>query len=253
MATTATLAAVLLLATVIRPSESNLRGDEKSHQSKKQLLSHAEKLGELYYQNQLKEREKDLPKAFIHLNPNYPCVHGVVPIGEDTPKSISDGHKFSCGIQQIKSEPIVYSFGSNQQQDFENGILHRRPDALIWTHDVLESHLPLVKDRISKVHYTATGLGSTEQNKDDLKFKLLSDFMMERGHTYIDILKVDIEGGEYSWIKDEPLDTFSRIGQLLIEVHRFQGYSGGKCVCHTPSPASFCDFRINRNQFPPPP
>ena len=219
---------VLLVVAAIKSSESNTRGDEKNHQPKKQLLIHAEKLGELYYQNQLKERERDLPKAFIHLNPNYPCVHGVVPIGEDSARSVSDGHKFSCGIQQIKSDPIVYSFGSAQQQDFEMAILHQRPDARIWTHDILESHLPLLKDRISAVHYNATGLGASENSNGELKYKLLSDFMMERGHTYIDILKVDIEGGEFPWIANEPLDTFSRIGQLLIEVHRLQG---GKCVC----------------------
>ena len=232
MVATSALAVVLLFVTTIAPSESNTRSDEMSHQHKKQLLIHAERLGELYYQGQLKEREKNLPKAFTQLNPNYPCVHGVVPIGEDTAKSIGDGHKFSCGIQQIKSDPIVYSFGSNQQQDFENGILHRRPDALIWTHDILESHLPLIKDRISVVNYTATGLGSSKNDNGELKYKLISDFMKERGHTYIDILKVDIEGGEFPWVTNEPLDTFSRIGQLLIEVHRFQG---GKCVSCTES------------------
>ena len=221
-------AIVLLLAAAIAPSRCDPHSSEINHQSKKHLLIHAEKLGELYYQNQLKERERSLNyNAFIHLTANYPCVHGVVPLGEDTPSSARDGHKFSCGIMHIKSNPIVYSFGSNTQQDFEMAVLHQRPDARIWTHDILENHLPAMKDRVASINYTATALGLSANNIANKKFKLLHEFMKERGHTYIDILKIDIEGGEYPWLANEPLDTFSRIGQLLIEVHRT---GSGKCV-----------------------
>lgn len=202
---------------------------EDDHRSQKHLLAHGEKLAELYYQNQLKERAKSLTyNAFIHLNPNYPCLHGVVPIGADTLASVADGHKFSCGIQHIKSSPIVYSFGSNKQQDFEQSMLFYRPDSRVYTHDILESHLPDMNVRDPKITYYATALGpSSSANNMDVKekvtFKLLHELMKERGHTYIDVLKIDIEGGEYPWVENEPLDTFNRIGQLMIEVHR-QGH-----------------------------
>ena len=229
MSSSAALVIALLVAAAIKPSKCDPLSTESNHHSKKQLQVHAEKLGELYYQNQLKEREKSLTyNAFIHLNPNYPCVHGVVPLGEDTPGSAYDGHKFSCGIMHIKTDPIVYSFGSNQQQDFEVAVLHQRPDARIWTHDLLESNLPNPKDRLPMINYTATALGPSSQNNGNQKFKLLKDFMKERGHTYIDILKVDIESGEFPWIANEPLEIFTRIGQLMIEVHRPYG---GKFVC----------------------
>jgi Methyltransferase domain len=228
MSSSTVLAVVLLFATAIFPSCCDPHDGEHLHHANKKWLLHAEKLGELYYQNQLKERNGSLTyTAFIHLNPNYPCVHGVIPLGEDTPSSAVDGHKFSCGIMHIKSAPIVYSFGSNRQQDFETAVLNLRPDARIWTHDLLESNLPLPKDRLSTINYTATALGLSSQNSGDKKFKLLHEYMKERGHTYIDILKVDIEYGEFSWVANEPLDIFTRIGQLMIEVHR---PGGGKCV-----------------------
>ena len=202
---------------------------DDEHRNQKHLLSHAEKLAELYYQNQLRERTKSLTyNAFIHLNPNYPCLHGVVPIGADTVDSIKDGHKFSCGIQHIKSSPIVYSFGSNKQQDFEQSMLYYRPDSRVYTHDILESHLPDMSVRDPKITYYATALGPSSSAKsvrsnEKIQFKLLHELMKERGHTYIDVLKIDIEGGEYPWVVNEPLDTFDRIGQLMIEVHR-QGH-----------------------------
>ena len=62
------LAITLLFATAIFPSKCDPHGGEHLHHSNKKLL-HAEKLGELYYQNQLKERNGSLTyHAFIHLN-----------------------------------------------------------------------------------------------------------------------------------------------------------------------------------------
>ena len=233
----ANLLVAVLVATTLTPSRSDPHSSENKHHTKKQLLLHAEALGERYYQYQRGERARSLTyNAFIHLNANYPCIHGVIPLGEDTGASAVDGHKYSCGIMHIKTDPIVYSFGSNRQQDFEFAVLHQRPDARIWTHDILPGNLPLPEKRISAINYTATALGPSSANNGEVKYKLIHDFMKERGHTYIDILKIDIEGGEFPWIANEPLETFTRIGQLLIEVHRF---NGGKCVCYPRVPLAF--------------
>lgn len=248
MSSCAAPAIALLFVTAILSSRCDPQSAESVHHSKKQLLVHAEKLGERFYQNQLKERERSLNyNTFIHLNPNYPCVHGVVPLGEDTASSARDGHKFSCGIMHIKSDPIVYSFGSNQQQDFEMAVLHQRPDARIWTHDLLESNLPPLDKRLSTINYTATALGPSSQNEGDTKFKLLHEFMKERGHTYIDLLKIDIEYGEYPWIANEPLDTFTRFGQLMIEVHRPHG--GKRVLYSNLSYCSLCQLFFPSNIF----
>lgn len=228
MFVSATFMIALLLPTAVAPSrcESQQSG-EFDHHYQKRMMSHGENLGELYYQHQLKERGRSLAyNSFIHLNPNYPCLHGVVPIGADTEESIMDGHKFACGIHHIKTGPIVYSFGSNQQQDFEMSMLQYRPDSIVFTHDILESHLPIPAERISNITYVASALGASSNKKDKTKYYLLHELMKERGHKYIDVLKIDIEGGEFVWLDNEPEETFSRIGQLMIEVHRSRS---GKC------------------------
>lgn len=108
----------LLRATGAHP-EKSVGAAPKADNSKLKL--HPEKLAELYYQNQIKER--DIPvtyRNFFRLNANYPCFFGTYPVGADTPESVIDGHKYVCGLPHIDSSPIVYSFGSNQKHKISN-------------------------------------------------------------------------------------------------------------------------------------
>ena len=43
--------------------------------------------------------------------------------------------------------------------------------------------------------------------------------MKELGHTYIDMVKIDIEGAEFPWLRYEGAKIIPRVGQLLIELH----------------------------------
>mmetsp|Transcript_23138 Transcript_23138/g.22294 ORF Transcript_23138/g.22294 Transcript_23138/m.22294 type:complete len:332 (-) Transcript_23138:80-1075(-) len=191
----------------------------KHHLISESSYKHQENVAELYYQNQLHERTKsENYTLFVHLNANYPCIHGTSPAGTASSASIDDGHKFVCGIHRIKSSPIVYSFGSNKQQDFEESILYYRPDSKILTYDILESNLPDRRDMNPNITYIVAGLGPSN-GKVTPKMMLINEMMRENNHSYVDILKLDVEGAEYPWIDVEPLDTFDRIGQLLIEVH----------------------------------
>lgn len=62
------------------------------------------------------------------------------------------------------------------------------------------------------MNYTATALGLSSQSRGDIKYKLVNDSMRERGKNYIDILTIDIESGEFAWLTNKPLHTFTRIG-----------------------------------------
>lgn len=146
------------------------------------------------------------------VNPAFPCFFGVIPIG--VPES-NDGHKYACGVFDISHSPIVYSLGSNQQQEFEAALLHLRPDAKIFTFEINHRRMVPKNLRFSQVQYYNIGIGYDKNNKI---FKSLKECMKMLGHTYIDILKMDIEGGEYPFIDNE-FDLIPRVGQLLIEMH----------------------------------
>lgn len=230
--------AVLLcfVFSIARIGSSASENDTELH--KKHLRSHDhrmfwefERLAELYSRYHLtywsrfnkfaprNMRKREWCVQYLKTTPDFPCVRGIVPLGFDSKASIDDGHKFACGISYIGAEPIVYSLGSNRQQDFEMAFLQLRPDSKIWTFDVLESHLPPVNQRSPSISYNLLGIGGygVAQNKDPL-FQPLADMMNSRNHTYIGVLKIDVEGAEWFWLENEP-NTLDRIGQLLIEVH----------------------------------
>ena len=110
----------------------------------------------------------------------------------------------------------VYSLGSNQKQDFERGILDIRPDAKVFTFELAEYNMVPLDKRIDSIKYYNIGIGYTGvlaicsahtnllflQRKICVCFlkytqqalKSLWDVMHMHNHTYIDILKMDIEG-----------------------------------------------------------
>lgn len=64
------------------------------------------------------------------------------------------------------------------------------------------------------------GLGYSTNSHQDVryKYKTLSEIMQIYGHTYIDVIKMDIEGAEWSFIKKERY-LLKFIGQIIVEVH----------------------------------
>ena len=169
-----------------------------------------ERLGELYYENQKETYAINKMGPLIELNPTFPCVRGVVPIGLDTAASIFDGHKFGCGIKDIKGPPIVYSFGCNLKMDFEDAIKQLRPDARIFTYEIMANRIP-------KNASNVFNLGLGYDNKNSI-LRSLKWMMGQNNHTYIDVLKMDIEGGEWDFIRNEK-GLLKNVGQFLVEIH----------------------------------
>jgi hypothetical protein len=86
----------------------------------------------------------------------------------------------------------------------------------VYTFELVSSHIPEVSVRNPKVEWNNIGLGY-----DKSKFSVFQSFeeiMTSRGHSYVDVVKMDIEGGEWNWIFKEGW-LLERIGQLLIEIH----------------------------------
>eukprot|EP01036_Dinobryon_divergens_P028388 gene28388-37322_t len=149
-----------------------------------------EHLGVLYYESQKKEdRHSDYGHVMPHLNPNFPCVRGVVPVGFDTNESIDDGHKFACGVSFISSAPIVYSFGSNLQTDFERAFYDLRKDSKIYVFEIDKTKIPTI---------------SSPYNESIFIFN--------------HVLKMDIESMEWQFIEHEA-KVLRNVGQLLVELH----------------------------------
>lgn len=176
-----------------------------------------EQTAELIYRQQLTRIEGQIEvEEFKNIHINYPCLYGTIPVGDKSTQSIKDGHKYLCGVNKIKGSPIIYSYGSSQNQIFELSLLSLRPDSKIYIFDVDESLLPPPSVRDSRINYIATALGGYHIKSGNAK--TLQEQMILHGHNYIDILKMDIEASEYDFIKYES-HLLDRIGQLSVELH----------------------------------
>lgn len=185
-----------------------------------QLIALELKAGEYYY-NQMDERNSQMNLDFTRASANYPCIAGMIPLGGSDAEGISDGHKYSCGPHVIHGAPILYSFGSHQDQRFELALLEIRPDAKIFIFEVLADQIVPAVSRDPRITYIHAGLG---YNKLDLCINnpclSMQEAMRQYNHSYIDIVKMDIEGGEFEWLQQESAVVGPRIGQLLIEVRK---------------------------------
>ncbi|KAM3068295.1 hypothetical protein ACMFMG_009435 [Clarireedia jacksonii] len=168
----------------------------------------------------------------------YTCPHDIQRIGR-----LGDGGKWVCGMSLYESkaatsaptpalndekdsnEVIIYSFGVNGESTFEDEMLSRIPTAQIYAYDYsVDSFGPqLSPASASRAHFSKVGLGATDNKMRSPPFYTLQTLMELNNHTYMDILKIDIEGSEYTAL-DSFMDAWERegilpIGQVMIELH----------------------------------
>jgi len=134
-------------------------------------------------------------------------------MGEDRIGFPGEGGKWICGMANLLQKPncVVYSMGSNGQHDFEDDIMMNTA-CEIHTFDM---------DDFSKVfngtrvHFHKSKIGDGTGGTQTISY-----WMKTLGHKHIDVLKIDIEHGEYPafdhLLKQYPLPW---IGQVLIEFH----------------------------------
>ncbi|TVY33663.1 hypothetical protein LSUB1_G006736 [Lachnellula subtilissima] len=154
---------------------------------------------------------------------------------------LGDGGKWVCGMslyeakpapaisrsssQQGSSETIIYSFGVNDESTFEAEMLARIPSAHIFAYDYsVTSFGPQLSPSYSaRAHFKQLGLGAKDELYRTPQFFSLASLMAQNKHSYIDILKIDIEGSEYAAL-DAFMDECDKtgvfpIGQVMIELH----------------------------------
>ncbi|CAE6481383.1 unnamed protein product [Rhizoctonia solani] len=156
--------------------------------------------------------------------PSFDCPYETTRLG-----TMGDGGKWICGLSRIMEKPdcVVYSAGISTDSSFEADIL-RKTQCQVFGFDFsvdkfgpeIENSASL-KARTKFYKYAISG-------KDDYRASpsrwTLRTLMERHGHTFIDILKIDIEGAEFEvlaetikyYVDNElPLP----FGQLQLEIH----------------------------------
>lgn len=167
----------------------------------------------------------------------YTCPHDIQRVGR-----LGDGGKWVCGMSLFENKPapavsraetsdnpstIIYSFGVNDESTFEAEMLARIPSAQIYAFDYsVTSFGPQLPASFSaRAHFRQVGLSWYDEFNRSPQFFSLQTLMMENKHTYMDILKIDVEGAEYQAFDGfmDWCDKFNNgimpIGQIMIELH----------------------------------
>lgn len=150
---------------------------------------------------------------------------------------LGDGGKWICGMSLLTSridKPcLVYSFGISTDASFEEEIL-LRTSCMIYAFDPSIGSLPkpsfidlIYWDELKRTRIIFHKLALSDSSGSSKQHALMAhlyDIMNRYNHSYIDILKVDIEGAE--WLLFDDLFQNSNkertplpVGQLLIELH----------------------------------
>lgn len=149
--------------------------------------------------------------------------------------NVGDGGKWVCGVTTSTTSPgqdcVVYSVGVSFDVSFEASLLEQssRKNCRVFAFDPSVGKLPPLPEDIAP-RFTFRKLaiepGGTVPSEHLLSAHLF-DLMRDFGHSYIDVLKIDIEGKEWSVFEElasrvlaDPLFGGTLpVGQLLIELH----------------------------------
>lgn len=146
----------------------------------------------------------------------------------------------------LHPDAIVYSFGIGQDTSFDDAIIQKH-NCYVHGYDPTPKSIEWIAQRSDlspKFHFHPFGLdketrithfnlpknkehvsGSIinhqnvdENNMVEVQMKSLIDIVSENNHSYIDVLKMDIEGSEYCVI-ESILNSSIEIRQILLEIH----------------------------------
>ncbi|KAI0697281.1 methyltransferase domain-containing protein [Cytidiella melzeri] len=168
--------------------------------------------------------------------PSFRCPHRVERIG-----TLGDGGKWICGVEKYARQHapcVVYSFGLNGESSFEAALLKAAPLCEIWGYDFsVQSFGPEIEDDPSlksRAHFFPYALGSEDLPEGNPPTFTLQTLMQRNEHSFVDILKIDVEGAEF-----DSLSSFVRhfvppgsypeasipVGQMQLEIHAWGSHA----------------------------
>ena len=142
--------------------------------------------------------------------------------------ALGDGGKWVCSKHALLSMPgcTVYSVGSNGDTSFEQAILSETACEVHTFDPTLNDTTADSVRAVPGVHFQGIGLANVDGEQvfktKSKPVKTLHTIMATLNHTWIDVLKVDIEGHEWpilnGWLEAYDVLPFT---QLLIELRPF--------------------------------
>ncbi|KAG9321567.1 hypothetical protein KVV02_003203 [Mortierella alpina] len=165
-------------------------------------------------------RVKEMMPWWWYFQPAFNCPHELQRVGR-----FNDGGKWVCGLSLLGKEKerkcIIYSMGVFDDSSFEAALLGRT-NCEVYAFDGSVDGIAGDAKGNPKIHFQKVFIGDSDRiDAQGSTWKTLPTIMKEYGHTWIDLLKVDIEGFEYQMM-DDLMKSYTDVlpfSQLQIEFH----------------------------------
>jgi len=131
------------------------------------------------------------------------------------PESIEDGNKFLCEVERLTSPCVIYSLGSRNNYLFENEMLRVTP-CEIHTFDCT---VDPVAEKDPRIRFQKVCIGARNEVIDGRPYETFSTLTKRMGHERVDLLKMDIEGFEYTVFQNWLPSHGNLPYQLVFELH----------------------------------
>lgn len=134
---------------------------------------------------------------------------------------VGDGGKWICGVDVLREREkcVVYSYGVNKDLSFELELIGRT-GCEVHGFDPTVGGVPPDCKGNPHITFHKQALGPVSEPSDMfMMVETLMDTMKRQGHSFVDVLKVDIEGSEWDTFRAMLPERALPFGQLLIELH----------------------------------
>ena len=192
------------------------------------FVSHAEDMGDT---QQLETIRQAIHQAAL-IDPAYEVGYPTFSCPNDSNVGwVGDGTKWLCNLEEMRRGCVVYSFGGSTNGQFE--IAMADAGCEVHTFDLLctkQCDYGLCFPPPIKCH--KIGLWTKDEGQHDFGSKgvhlfsptrNLTSIMAWLGHSFLDVVKIDIEMNEnpvFASLYSAGFDWHGHIGQLLLEIHR---------------------------------
>lgn len=171
------------------------------------------------------------------------------------PASRWDGGKWICGMRNIlqRNDCVIYSFGSNGDTTFEQAVLNGTRCEVFTFDPTLNADQEALVKSVAGLQFYPWGLVSRDEaNKEGSQahgtMHSLEQIMKMLNHTWVDVLKLDIEGYENA-VLQEFAGNVPPVTQLLVELHIFPSFNSyPKDVAATLMAVRQAGFKVFRKE-----
>ncbi|BDA51472.1 probable methyltransferase-like protein 24 [Coccomyxa sp. Obi] len=147
--------------------------------------------------------------------PKYNC-----PLLKERIGRLGDGGKWVCGLRTLLQgrSCLVYSIGSAGDTSFELEVINRTSCEVHTFDHTLGDHLRKQMAKVAGLSFHPIGIGDPSSGAGLQK---LDQIMMDLGHEWVDVLKIDIETFEWELFSDFYASEGATLPatQLLVEFH----------------------------------